>query len=60
VREDVEATLATETRKCNLVIHGMLETDALQDVEYVVELMTDILYMNFIGMWIKCEELEDW
>jgi hypothetical protein len=44
---DVEETLETERRKCSLVIHGMPESDAEQDMECMVEMMDEVLHMNF-------------
>jgi hypothetical protein len=43
----VEATLEVERRKGNLVIYGMQETGNEQDVESVVEMMTEVFHMNF-------------
>ena len=57
VREDVEETLEIERRKCNLVIHGMPEIDAEKDVESVIEIMTEVLHMDFTGNVDKMQRI---
>jgi hypothetical protein len=44
VKVDMDETLEIERRTCNLVIHGMPETDAKQDLECVVEMMDEVLH----------------
>jgi hypothetical protein len=47
VKEDVEEALEMERRKMNLVIHGVPETDAEQDIEQVAEILGTGLHMDF-------------
>jgi hypothetical protein len=53
----VEEALEIERRKCNLVIHGMPETDAEQDVGCVVEMMDEVLPMDFTRNVDKVERI---
>jgi hypothetical protein len=57
VKVDVEEALEIERRKCNLVIHGMPETDAEQDVGCVVEMMDEVLHMDFTRNVDKVERI---
>ena len=34
-------------RKLNIVIHGVIETDAEQDIDYVAEIIGEGLHMDF-------------
>lgn len=47
VKEDVEESLEIERRKCNLIIHGVPEADAEQDVEAVIEVFGQGLKLDF-------------
>jgi chromosome segregation ATPase len=47
VKENVEETLEIERRKMNLVIHGVPETDAEQDIKAVSEILGTGLHMDF-------------
>jgi hypothetical protein len=57
VKVDVEEALEIERRKCNLVIHGMPETDAEQDLGCVVEMMDEVLHMDFTRNVDKVERI---
>jgi hypothetical protein len=57
VKVDVEEALEIERRKCNLVNHGMPETDAEQDVGCVVEMMDEVLHMDFTRNVDKVERI---
>jgi hypothetical protein len=57
VKVDVEEALEIERRKCYLVIHGMPETDAEQDVECVMEVMDDVLHIDFTRNVEKVERI---
>ena len=47
VREEVEEKLEIERRKRNLVIHGVPETDAEQDIDTFAEIIGEGLHMDF-------------
>jgi hypothetical protein len=47
IRDDIEEHMEIERRKGNLIIHGVPEADAEEDVEFVIELMTEGLKMDF-------------
>src|SRR5664279_3695907 len=47
VREAVEEKLEIERRKRNLVIHGVPETDAEQDIDTFAEIIGEGLHMDF-------------
>jgi hypothetical protein len=47
VKEDVEEALEIERRKMNLVIHGVPETDAEQDIGQIEEILASGLHMDF-------------
>lgn len=51
IRDYIEEHMETERRKGNLIIHGVPEADAEDDVEFVIELMMEGLKMDFTG---KC------
>jgi hypothetical protein len=55
--EDVDEALEIERRKCKLVIHGMSETDAEQDMECVMEVMDNVLHMDFTRNVDKVERI---
>jgi hypothetical protein len=57
VNVDVEEALEIERRKCNLVIPGMPETDAEQDVGCVVEMMDEVLHVDFTRNVDKVERI---
>lgn len=46
VTEDVEETLEMDRLKDNLIIRGMPETDAEQDVNAVAEMLTNAMHMD--------------
>jgi hypothetical protein len=56
VKEDVEETLEVE-RKVIWLYMGMQETDAKQDVESVVEMMTEVFHMDFARNVEKMERI---
>jgi hypothetical protein len=56
VKADVEEILETERRKCYLIIHGMLETDAEQDMGFMNEMMDEFCIWILRGMWIRWRE----
>ena len=47
VKEDVKEALEVERRKMNLVIHGVPEMDAEQDIEQVAKILRMELHMDF-------------
>lgn len=47
VKDDFEESLEIERRKNNLVVHGVPESDAEQDVKKILELFDDGLHMDF-------------
>jgi hypothetical protein len=47
VKEDVEDTLEIERRQCNIVFHGILETDAEKEIDSVAAKLGEGLYFNF-------------
>jgi hypothetical protein len=57
VKVDVEEALEIERGKCSLVIDVMPETDAEQDVECVVEMMAEVLHMDFTRNVDKVERI---
>lgn len=62
VKEDVEEALEMERRKMNLVIHGVPETDAEQDIEQVAEILGMGLHMDFerhVASMVRIGKLED-
>jgi hypothetical protein len=57
VNVDLEEVPKIEKRKCSLVIHGIPETDVEQNVECVVEMMVEILHMDFARNVDKVERI---
>lgn len=47
VKEDVEEALEIERRKMNLVIHGVPDVDAEQDIDQVANILGNGLHMDF-------------
>jgi len=47
VKEDVKEALKIERRKLNLVIHGVPESDAEQDIDQIAEILATGLHMDF-------------
>ena len=47
VKEDVEEALEIERRKMNLVIHGVPDIDAEQDIDQVAAILCNGLHMDF-------------
>ena len=47
VKEDLEEALEIERRKCNLIIHGVEESDAEKDVEAVINILGEGLHLDF-------------
>jgi len=44
VKEDVKEALKIERRKLNLVIHGVPESDAEQDLDQIADLLATFAY----------------
>ena len=62
VKENVEEALEIERRKMNLVIHGVPETDAEQDIDQVADILGTGLHMDLdrhVSSLMRIGKLDD-